>query len=102
MIGEPGCAVERLRLGRSCAASLADLKNLVRSSSGAETLANGAIVEKFGDRGEGAEMGLKLVLGHHEENHKFHWRIVESFNLDALGAATERSNHFGYPVAGRV
>jgi hypothetical protein len=45
-------------------------------------------------------MSLKLILRHDEEDDKLHRGVVERLKLNALSAATEGRDYFGYPVTG--
>lgn len=68
---------------------LENLEDLLGSLGGAERLANRPIVEELGDGGQGAEMGLELILGHDEKNDEPDGGVVEGFELDAVGGAAE-------------
>ena len=61
-----------------------DRQNFVGRFRAGETFANGAIVQKFGDRSQRAQMGLKLILRHDEKHDEFHRRIIERVELDPV------------------
>ena len=67
-----------------------------------ETFAHGAIVEKFRNRRERAQVCLELILRHDEQHHKFHQRIVQSLELDAAAGAPKRRDHLRHALARRM
>src|SRR5205085_9407027 len=57
-----------------------------------EFLASTAIVQKFCDRCQRAQMRLKLVLWNDEEHDEFHGRIIERVELDTGARSAERGD----------
>ena len=53
-------------------------------------------------RRQGAQVGLKLILGHDEEDDEFHRRIVERLELDAVGGAPEGGDHLIHSIGRSV
>ena len=59
-------------------------ENFFGRPSAGQAVARRAIVQEFRDGSEGAEMGLKLVFRHDEEDDEFHRRIIEGVEFDSL------------------
>ena len=76
-----GCLLDR--------AVLENRQNFFFRPGGRELFADRAIIQKFSDRRERAEVGLKLVLRHDEKDDEFDRRAVERIELDSLRRASE-------------
>ena len=61
---------------------LKDLQDCRSIRCGGKFRANRWIVQKFGDRSQGAQMGLELILRHKEQNDEVHGLPVEGFKID--------------------
>ena len=81
---------------------LENLEDFLGGVRGAEGLAHGAVVEELRDGGQGAEMGLELVLWHYEEDDEADRGVVEGLELDAVGGAAKRGDDVFHPVRGGV
>ena len=92
-----------LRRGAHSAVTAAageNLQNGLRIGRGRQFLAHRAVVEEFGDGGEGAQMDLELVPGNNEENDEVHEFVVERVKFNARGRASEGGHHFGDVLGG--
>src|SRR3954468_5023928 len=69
-----------------------DRKNFVRRFCLGQALPDTSIVQKLGDRGESAQVGLKLVLGDDEEDHKFYRRVVQRIEFNPGRRTAKRGN----------
>src|SRR4029077_7769055 len=67
-----------------------------------QALPNGAVVQKFGDGSEGAQMCLELVLRDNEEDDEFHRRVIERVELNTSGRTPKGGYHFVQPVGRTV
>jgi len=84
-------------LGR---ALLENRQNFFFRPGGSKLFADGAIIQKLGDRRERAEVGLKLVLRHNEKDDEFDWRAVERIELDPLRRTSKGGDDLGDRVGG--
>src|SRR5947208_638525 len=89
-------AVEKSRASRR--GVFENIEDFSRRSRGAETFAHGAVVEKFRDGRQRAQVGLELIFRHDEKDDEFHRRIIERVELDARARPAKGGHDFFHAV----
>src|ERR1700676_5285809 len=89
------------RLQLSLRTFLKDRQNFLGRLRAGQTVAHGPIVQKLGDRGERAEVRLKLILRHDEENDEFHRRGIEGVEFNPSCRSSKSCHYFIEAIGGR-
>src|SRR5580693_5740306 len=79
-----------------------DRQNFFSRRCRGQAFAHRTIIQEFRDRSESAQMRLKLIFRHDEEDDEFHRRIIQCVELDSRGRSSKSRDYLVEPVGRAV